>query len=273
MKHRLLVSSGAIVSRYCDRDFSKFAELAPSIEADGFEFMMLTAYYGKFDEIINKTRKSGLHFDAFHIEKEIGMLLARGEGDDRQTAMALLADNLRFAAALGVSLCVFHLWGGAVSDSRFRNCLSALPEVFALASKYPFTLTIENVPCTTATPYRRLLQLKALFPNIRFTLDLRFAAFHREEKLFLSDNALVRENVRHLHVSDLSAESRNQRDLRPIVHPGEGCAEFPLLYDFLKKTDLYRGFITVESPVFLPECRFDVPKLNRTLSLLRKNLS
>ena len=272
MNYPLLVSSGAIVSRYCGRDFSAFADLADKIEADGFEFMMLTAYYGKFDEIIKQIREKNILFKTFHIEKEIGTLLARGEGEDRKTALALFSENLRFAAALGVSLCVLHLWGGEVSDSRFDICLAALPEILAMAEKYPFVLTVENVPCTTSTPYRRLRQLMERFPNIRFTLDLRFAAFHREERRFLIDNEMLR-RVRHLHVSDLPGESREQRSLRPIVHPGEGCVDFAPFYDLLRKTDLYRGFITVESPVFLPERRFDIPKLNRTLAALRKNLS
>ena len=272
MKNPLLVSSGAIVSRYCGRDFSAFAELAREIEADGFEFMMLTAYYGKRSEILEMTRRRGIAFRTFHIEKEIGSLIARGEGDDLRLALELFEENLRFAAALHVSLCVLHLWGGEISDSRFENCLAVLPELYAMAAEYPFALTVENVPCTAATPYRRLLQLKERFPAAAFTLDLRFAAFHREEKRFFFDGDLLR-HVRHIHVSDLPKESRDARSLRPIVHPGEGCGDFPLLYDFLKKTDGYHGFITVESPVFLPERRFDIPKLNRTLTSLRKNLS
>lgn len=272
MKNPLLVSSGAIVSRYCDRDFSAFAGLAHTIEADGFEFMMLTAYYGKRSEIIEMTRRHGITFNTFHIEKEIGTLIARGEGDDLRLALDLFGENLRFAADLGVSLCVLHLWGGEISDSRFENCLSALPVLYAVAAEYPFTLTVENVPCVAATPYRRLLQLKERFPAAAFTLDLRFAAFHREEKRFFFDGAMLG-RVRHIHVSDLPKESRDARSLRPIVHPGEGCGDFSLLYDFLKKTDVYDGFITVESPVFLPERRFDIPKLNRTLDALRKNLS
>ncbi len=241
-------------------------KFASQIKCDGFEFLMVPEFYPQLEKIAEDVKAAGINFKTFHIEKDIGWYLSRLEDGDEEKAFELLKQDLSMANLLGSKFCVFHLWGGAQSDHMVERNIGFADKILAYGKEYGVTISVENVPCTTHTPYENVKLLAEKYPDIPMTFDSRFAAYHGQEKLFCSDEALWKNNIRHIHISDISEESVKARTLRPIVHPGEGCVDFNTIFGKLKKD--YTGTLTLESPVFLPDFGADIEKLNLSLGKL-----
>ncbi len=262
-KIEILCSTGTLVSKINGRDYRMITKYAPMIQCDGFEFLMVPEFYPQLDKIAADVKAAGIRFRTFHIEKDIGWYLSRhGEGDV-QRAFDLLQKDLYMANLLGLDFCVFHLWGGAESDACVERNIGYVDEILEYGRRYGVTVSVENVPCTTHSPYENVKLLTSKYPDIPITFDSRFAAFHSQEKEFCSDKTLWEKNIRHVHISDLAADKVAARSLRPILHPGEGCVDFDTVFAKLRAD--YTGTLTLESPVFLPDFCADTDKLNRSL--------
>ncbi len=254
------------MSKINGRDYRMITKFAPQIKCDGFEFLMVPEFYSQMEQIARDVKAAGICFKTFHIEKNIGWYLSRLENDDEKTAFELLKQDLTMANMLGLNFCVFHLWGGAQSDHMVERNIGFVDRILEYGKEYGVTVSVENVPCTTHSPYENVKLLAEKYPHIPMTFDSRFAAFHGQEKLFCGDDELWKNNIRHIHISDISEEAVAARTLRPILHPGEGCVDFGTVFVKLKKD--YTGTLTLESPVFLPDCGADIDKLNRSLCKL-----
>ncbi len=265
-KIEILCSTGTLVARINGRDPGMITKFAPQIDCDGFEFLMVPEFYENAEKIAADVKAAGIKFRTFHIEKDIGWYLSRLEDGDEQRAFELLKQDLAMADRLGLEFCVFHLWGGAQSDANVERNMGFLDKIFEYERQYGVKISIENVPCTTHTPYENIKLLTQKHPDIPVTFDSRFAAFHSQEKLFCRDKTLWENNIRHIHISDISEYSVSQRSLRPIVHPREGCVDFDTVFEKLKND--YTGTLTLESPVFLPDHGADIEKLNGSLRML-----
>lgn len=270
-KIEILCSTGTLVAKINGRDSGMITRYCPEIECDGFEFMMVPEFYEKAESIARSIKESGLNFKTYHIEKDIGWYLSRLDEGDCERAFDYLKKDLKMADMLGLDRCVLHLWGGEQSDSHVERNIEFLPKILELGKEYGKEILIENVPCTTHSPYENVKKIVEIFPEQGITFDSRFAAFHSQEKTFCNDTELWSKNIRHVHISDISKQCVEERTLRPILHPYEGCCDFDTVCERLKKS--YTGTLTVESPIFLPNFGADTDKLSRTVKGLNERLN
>lgn len=265
--NRLYASTGTFIGRANGFDFGIIAKTAPMVECDGFELMMLPAWYGRLHEAARVLKSARVYTPVMHFDKDIGNLLSLGEVEE---AKRLFAINCAFANSVGARRGVLHLWGGMPSDCDFGVNASALPFFYAKAEEYGIEIMVENIPCRIKTPLARLREIKAAFPRAAFVFDTRFAAFCGEIDSFLNADDMWRGGVSHIHISDYNGGGAEKGLIRPILHPGEGVIDFD---SFFKRLPRYEGTVTLESPVLSAEGETDVKKLNATLSYLKRKLS
>ncbi len=267
MNNKILCSTGALIGKVNGFDHTIAIRYRREIICDGFELMVLPAWYGRFDSIAGDFERADMQFDVLHIEKEIGMILSLG-GEESQHGIELFCENCRLAKMVGARKAVLHLWGGAPSDSHFEKNLAAYPKLCEIAEQAGILLTVENIPCTTYDPMRIFHRIIQQNPDVRFTFDTRFGAFHKQ--LFdMIDDADIFPRVAHMHISDYGGNGMEWGKIRPILHPTEGVIPFEDFFAALKPR--YFGSITLESPVMY-EGGHDIAKLNQSLSYIREHM-
>ena len=74
--HKVLCSTGALITRKIGRDHRLLAGFAEQLHCDGFEFMLYDSWYDKLDSIADDVKAMGLDIPAVHCEKSIGELIA-----------------------------------------------------------------------------------------------------------------------------------------------------------------------------------------------------
>ena len=74
--HKVLCSTGALITRKNGRDHRLLAGFAEQLHCDGFEFMLYDSWYDKLDSIADDVKAMGLDIPAVHCEKSIGELIA-----------------------------------------------------------------------------------------------------------------------------------------------------------------------------------------------------
>jgi len=265
MNNDIYVSSGTMVGRMNRYDFSVFAERAHSLDADGFELMMIPAYYDTYPKVLKLTEQKNIDFKTVHIEKQIGISLA--ESTPQEEIFKLFEKNCEIGEAVGAKRAVFHLWSGSVSDSRIENNLAQTERLLEISQKHSLELLFENVPTTTYSPYKNLELVHREFPDIHFVYDTRFSAFHNEHSLFLLSGWFEKGVISHMHVSDVIGRHPDFSCLRPVRHIGEGDASLDRLLPVISKR--YDGSITVECSAIVEGGALTEP-LARDIELLRK---
>ncbi len=268
MNNKIFCSSGTVVGRVNNYNYRLFTENAKDIEADGFELMMIKAYYDCLPELISEICKKGLFMPVIHAEKDIGIAFVEKNPDIREKSFELFELNCSVGKAVGAKKIVFHLWSGLISDSFYENNLDALPRLCEISEKYGLTLLIENVPTTRHDPFSNLLEIEKRYPYINFIFDTRFGAFHEQTDKFLSSKWLENGKIAHMHFSDFIGPPRDFSALRPILHLGEGIVGFDSIMPQIREK--YHGSITLESPE-IHENGPDIEKINRDLRYMRKN--
>ncbi len=250
MKQPLYCSTGTMVGRANLWNYRLFTDHSREIAADGYELMMVNAYYERLSEVISYSEKSSLPFAVLHIEKDIGFYLG-GDDEDRREALRLFGENCLIGRALGVKKGVLHLWSGRRSDYDLSKNLASLSTLYEMSDKAGFELLIENVPCAYHDPIENLSRVETLFPKARFVYDIRFGAFHEQNEAILASGALESGKIDHLHVSDYVGPPHDFSSLRPIPHLGEGIIGVrPLLTAIAPR---FSGSVTLESPEILEE--------------------
>lgn len=238
-----LISTGAFVGRINHCDYTLIPRAFPQLAFDGMELMMCGIWYDDTDEITEYlcTNCSGM-FRTMHFDKDIGEYLSKGEYEEAKRRFEI---NCRIAQSVGAEKTVLHLWSGLPSDFTFENNARGYPYLKEISDRYGLMLTIENIPCNVETGLRRICKIRDLYPDVYFTVDTRFLAFHDEfEYLYTSD---IMESVRHIHISDWNAPVKDFTKLRPILHPGEGIIDFNRFFRFLVGQG-YDSTVTLESP-------------------------
>lgn len=269
MNH-ILCSTGALIGRPNGRDHRLLAKYAPSLECDGFEFMIYESWSDKLDMVISDVASMCLRIPTVHFEKSIGESFTSGNfsgGYDR------FAKNCAAAEKLGAKLAVLHLWNGIPSDSHFENNLSAVPRLDKIASEHGLTLTVENVVCSHGDPQSRLDEL-AEKTNVHFTFDTKMAAFHcqvmdifaPERSFFWKDR-----HVSHIHANDYGGGYMDWKNLR-VLHIGDGNVPLKAFFSELSKRG-YRGDYTIESTGFDANGQVDAKLLNHDFAALRRMTS
>lgn len=270
--NELFCSTGTLVGRVCNYDYSLINKYIPVLYEegliDGMELMMIPFYYDKIDEILKTVLSCNVPTPIIHCEKEIGVLLSNCDPNSTKRALEMLEINCMVGKKVGAKKMVFHLWGGLESDSHIDYNISILPQIIEMTKKYNLKLLIENIPCTTYSGLENWRKLYKFLPNIEFIFDTRFGAFHDETEEIL--NEPIWDYINHMHISDYSSFPRDFSKIRPILHPGEGVIDFDFIFSSLK-ANKYNGSVTLESPVMTPDGA-DIEKLRATLKYLRKNL-
>ena len=265
----LYCSTGAFVGKINNRNHLLIPEAAQKLNCEGQEFLVCSAWYEEnlYDSICEDLK--GINFPVIHLDKEIGSYLSRNQGSDREKAFKIFEENCRIAKLLGVKKSVLHLWGAAFSDKNMEYNLSAYPLLKQISENYGIQLTVENVPCNTYDPFTHWRALIKLDPDVKFTLDTRFMAFHGQFDEFYEGEFV--DYIDHIHISDWSAGIKEWDKLRPIPHPGEGNIDFDRFFNYLAKFG-YKGSVSLESPSML-EFGLNSDSLNRDLDFLRDLIS
>ena len=266
MKQPLYCSTGTMVGRANTWNHRLFVEASPEIKADGYELMMVTAYYEKLSEVLCDAEKSVLPFPVIHAEKDIGFYLG-GDDEDRAEALRLFDVNCRMGQAIGAEKLVLHLWSGRRSDEDLSKNMSVLDDLYESCDKTGLSLLIENVPCAFYDPITNLSRVASVREGAKFVYDIRFGAFHEQNDAIVSSGALESGRIDHLHVSDYIGPPHDFSSLRPILHLGEGIIGMEALLSQVARR--YRGSVTLESPEILVD-GVAVHKINRDLDYIRR---
>lgn len=266
---KLLCSTGALITSKNNRNHHLLAEIAPKLHCDGFEFMMYQSWYDTWEQISSDLAEMSLSFPVFHVEKCVGQGLSRNEEGDNEQAQKLFEINCNVAQRIGAQKLVMHLWDGIPSDSNIENNIEQYAYLNETAKNYGLLLTIENVVCNKEDPLLHFKALKKRYPDIAFTFDVKFAQFHEQLDLALSDEYrwLWAGAVRHLHISDYAGGYKEWDRLKSL-HPGEGRIDYEKLFENLKRSN-YAETVTIESTSVLPDGSINYDKLNDSLDYLR----
>ncbi|MBR7162272.1 MAG: hypothetical protein IKD07_07640 [Clostridia bacterium] len=271
MKKTILCSTGTIVGKANGFNYRLIPQYRDEICADGFELMMLKAYYGNMPKIASALDRAAIHVPMIHFEKDITALLGLGTKEDLYEGLRMFAENADMGKAVGAKGAVFHLWDGRFDKNHLENGIPLLETLYEICEKRGLELFVENVPCRRS-PYENILSIAEKYPTARFTFDTRHADFIGETERFL-ESPLWKTKIGHLHVSDHCGQTVPGMwgVTRPILHPGEGNIDFHSLFSSMPP---YNGeTATLESPVMLPDGTHDLDRLNRSLSFMRKYLN
>jgi len=275
-KNKVLCSTGTVIGKLNNFDYTLIPEYASRINCDGFEFM--TEPFWNSEEEINKILSSLLphkiNFVTLHMDKHIGDMLSKNESGDIDGALRVFELDCKAASKLGAKLLVLHLWGGYDSDKNIGVNIKTCADLLDIAGKYNLTLTVENVVCNT---YNALTHMKKLYEtygnDIKFTVDVRHAEFHKMLKETCEADFLWENNlVPHIHIADYRGDYMDWSKLRPVLPPGDGNVDFGYFGEFLKKIN-YAGSFTLEAGARNDAgTALDFDKLNGSLGFIYDRL-
>jgi len=270
-KNKVLCSTGTIIGKSNNFDYRLISGYAGKIIGDGFEFIIEPFWSNeeKTNEIITYLKPFGINFETLHMDKDIGSVISKNETGDKDKALRIFELNCQAANELGARLLVLHLWGGIASDNNIDANIKIYAELLEIAGRYNLILTVENVVCYQ-NPLIHMKKLYNIYGNaMKFTFDVRHAAFHGIikdicEAEFLWENNLVP----HFHIADYNGGYMNWSKLRPVLPPGDGDIDFGYIGDFIKKVD-YKGSFTLEASGARTETgNIDFEKLNEKLNFI-----
>ena len=69
LKNKFYASTGTIVGRANNFDYNVIIDHAKDIRADGIEFMMLSVWYNRIDEIAEALKKAGIYTPVIHFDR------------------------------------------------------------------------------------------------------------------------------------------------------------------------------------------------------------
>ncbi len=267
MSKELLCSTGTLVGRANGFNHMLIAEQHKQIEADGFELMMLAAFYEKLNVVARDLIRADVNIRTIHFEKDITALLGLHGEDERKEGLRRFMQNAEMGKHVGAKKAVFHLWDGRFSPEQTARVIELLETLYAICDKAGIELVVEAVPAKEPTPYENCVTVARRYPHARFTFDTRHSHFMKEIDTFL-ESPLWQTRIGHIHISDYGGETVPGMwgVTRPILHPGEGLIDFERLFEVMPPCDAET--VTLESPVIAQDGSNDLEKLNRTLRYL-----
>ena len=272
MKNKILCSTGTMIGQYNNCDYRLVAGAAKSLDCDGFELMMLEAYYEHQDDIPRFFEPTGLVFPVIHADKSIGDRISFHGDENAAEAVRRFTLNCELGRNIGARRIVLHLWGGAASDGDIAFNIAFCERLIEIADRNGLRLTVENIPCVHRDPLTHWKVLAETYPTLDFIFDTRFGGFHGQIGQVVRDGWFgPGSRIRHIHVSDFTGPAGDFKTLRPILHPGEGIVDLDGF--FAAVAPLYDGTITLESPVLAEDGTLDLVKLNNSLTYIRKQVN
>lgn len=270
---QILCSTGALIGKPNNRDYTLLKGLAGKLECDGFEFMMYESWYEQVDKLVAVLKEFSLHIPVMHCEKHIGEAISSGGRENIEEAFRRYRINCDIAEKLGAGKLVIHLWDGITSDSHFENNLEAFGELRKIAESRGIDLLVENVVCNCENPMKHWCELAERYPEVHFIFDTKMAAFHEQlELLYREEYAWLWKNghIRHFHVNDYGGGYMEWSKLRTLPI-GAGHIDFAEFFDFIRRTG-YDDTFTVEATAFNSEGIVDTEMLNRCFRKIREYL-
>ncbi|MBR6667520.1 MAG: sugar phosphate isomerase/epimerase [Clostridia bacterium] len=262
---RILCSTGAILTRRNNRDYTQLRTIVPQMKCDGIEFMMYESWYAGHIEAL-KMALADYSVPVFHMTKHIGERVSLGQMEE---AVPLFRADCELAVDIGAKLLVLHLWSGRASDQHIERNIAAYPVLRAIAEEYGLLLTVENVLCNTRDPMTHMRALADAYPDIAFTFDTKMAAFHsQEEALYKPENAWLWPHIRHFHVNDY-AGGHMDWDNMSVKALGKGHIDFDRFFAFVREMG-YTGDFTCEATAVNEDGSIRYDEMNASLERIRK---
>lgn len=269
--HKILCSTGALIGRPNNRDFTLLNDCHGKLSCDGYEFLMYDTWYNCLDELKCFVNKFPASFPVFHVEKGVGELISRNQGGDEEKAMFLFDCNCSLASTFGAEKLVLHLWGGLDSDKDIAHNIACYKSLRQISDSYGLTLTVENVVCNKRDPMSHMINLAQTYPDIQFTFDTKMAAFHDQlEKLYLPENRWLFQNISHMHINDYNGGYKEWSNLKTL-HIGQGWIDFDQLFNQLSNCK-YCGDFTLEATSFDKSGEIHFEELNTSLRRIQSYL-
>lgn len=267
---KILCSTGALIGKPNNRDYTLLKSLSKELDCDGFEFMMYSSWYEKADEITDYLNNSSIWTPVMHCEKHIGEKISRGGEGDLEEAIRLFTLNCRMAEKIHAEKIVIHLWDGLISDQNFSNNLEACERLLDVSEKYGLELLVENVVCNRQDPMMHWCELAERYPSISFVFDTKMAAFHEQLDLLYEEEYswLWKEgHIRHYHVNDYAGGYMDWANLRTLP-VGRGHIDFGRFFSFIREIK-YDDAFTVEATAFAKDGKVDTDMLNECFEAVR----
>lgn len=269
---KVLCSTGALIGRPNNRDYTLIKEFASKLECDGFEFMMYSTWYNQVERLVKELKNTGLYFPIMHCEKHIGEDLGRNEDGKYQTAKDKFKINCEIAKEIGAEKIVMHLWDGVYSDATIENNIKGYEEVNNIAKEYEIELLIENVVCNNRSPMEHWTKLLKEYPSIKFIFDTKMAAFHNQlEQIYKEENKFLwQEHIKHLHINDYAGGYKDWDNLRTLPI-NDGNIDFDKFFRYINKIQ-YNGDYTVEATAFSNDGKIDFEMLNYCFKYIKNKI-
>ena len=270
---KILCSTGALISKYNNLDYSLIEPLSKILGCDSFEFMMYSAWENETDEIIHTLSEMNVEFPVVHAIKHIGEQISRGGSGDFDNAVRRYEICCKVAKGIGSDKIVVHLWGGMPSDNNFENNKSMYKELKAISDEYGVEMLVENVVCNNKDPMSRLLELFEAYPDMNIVFDTKMAAFHEQLQLIYGDDVrwLWRDgHIKHLHVNDYNGGYMDWGNLAALPL-GAGKIDFETFFQFIEN-EKYNGASTIEATAFQKDGSIDTDMLNRCFQTVRASV-
>ena len=264
---RILLSTGAILTRRNNRDYSQLPAIVPQLHCDGLEFMMYQSWYeGHIDAL--KRVLADYNVPVFHMTKHIGEYISLGELTE---AVTIFRADCALARDIGAHLLVLHLWSGRPSDQHIERNIAAYPVLREIAEEHGLLLTVENVLCNTRDPMTHMRALVDAYPDIAFTFDTKMAAFHsQEEALYNPENAWLWPRIRHFHVNDYAGGHMDWDNMR-VRQLGQGRIDFDRFFAFVREVG-YQGDFTCEATAVSEDGSIRYGEMNASLERIAKEV-
>lgn len=280
--NRILCSSGAIIGKANNSDYTLLKEYKDYLNCDGYELMMYSSWYPDLDEVIENIQSYNLCIPVFHSQKSLGESLCgmtasytdgeynehiMTESEDREafeegTKRFLL--NLKFAKSVGAEKMVLHLWNGIVSDKNISKNVERYGIWKSMADREEIDLLVENVICNTNNPLYNVELVAKSYDDASFVYDTKMAEFHGQTMdLFNEEHEWIveRGKIKHLHINDYGGGYMDWSNMR-VLPIGDGHVDFDT---FFRKLGCYgyKGDFTVESTALSKNGEVNFQMLNR----------
>lgn len=265
-------STGAFIGRANNRDYRLIPSQARKLKCDGLELMWMGDWSLQADAVMGCLKEAGVTAPVLHLDKSITDGLASRDAGEQKEMEKLLRLQCCIAAELGAFM-VLHLWHGAQLPEQLDHLIHhAMPRVLDTAGEYGVECTVENIPQVHRSPLAMLEELAGAYTGLRFTLDVRHAAFMQEEEaLWQADWLWKGERVRHVHISDFAGPAGEFSALRQILMPGQGIVQMDAWFAFLRGIG-YAGSFTLESSSIGPEGLRDAEEVNGALKRIAEGI-
>ena len=262
---RILCSTGAIIAKANNRDYTLLAGIMEGLRCDGLEFMMYQSWHDGHETGLIEAL-APWDVPVFHMTKQIGQWISEGNLPD---ALAMFRADCALAKAVGAGMLVLHLWSGQASDQHIDRNIAAYPAVRAIAEEYGLTLTVENVLCNTVDPMTHMKALAERYPDILFTFDTKMAAFHTQlDALYAPENAWLLPRIAHFHVNDYAGGHIDWANMSAKAL-GKGHIDFGRFFAFVRGMG-YAGDFTCEATALNADGSVRFDEMNASLDRIRK---